>query len=169
MCNLLALKMTLVSEWFANERKQETESHSFCLPVSFALFPSFSAGQSVSWEILWLFKDMISCLAIYNCSGLCKQRIYVRTRGVMKLFVDHRVVIGTLEMPFSALQCVDFQSCRGHRALWKNTVRAWNEKSCIYNAQYGSYHLFRLNRTDLEAEVNSHQQLLCGCGADSNS
>lgn len=93
MCYLSFLRMTLVSEWFANERKQETESHSFCLPVAslsvLPLFPSFSAGQLVSWEILWLLKDMISCLAIYNCSGLCKQRIYVRTWRVMTLFVDH--------------------------------------------------------------------------------
>lgn len=63
---------------------KESRKLSLILPtcyimVSFALFPSFSAGQSVSWEILWLFKDMISCLVIYNCSGLCKQRIYVRT------------------------------------------------------------------------------------------
>lgn len=97
--------MTFVSEWFANERKQEDESHSFCLPV-WSVLPfslHFLLGNQFLGEVLWLLKDVISCLVIYNWSGLCKQRIYVRTWRVIKLFVEHRVFIGTVKMPFFPL------------------------------------------------------------------
>lgn len=99
--------------WAVCKWKKAGNSHSFCLPVTLwsvlPFFLHFLLGNRFLGKFCGFLKTWYH-VSLFITAQACVSRGFMwGQQRVMKLFVANKVVIGTVEMPFYPLQCVNFQ------------------------------------------------------------